>query len=188
VTGWSTLIQVPGWFGDENQGAGIAVADINGNGRPDLIVFHIDNRVGGNRGFYRIGWNMDTSGNVTEGWSNVMPVLGWFGDENQGGDVAVADINGNGQPDLIVFHIDNPEGGNCGYYRIGWNLDTNGNITGGWSNPAPVLGWFGDENQGAGIAVADITKDGKPDLIVFHIDNPERGNYGFYRIGLFNKP
>jgi hypothetical protein len=34
----------------------------------------------------------------------------------------VADLNGNGHPDLVVFHIDNPAGPNHGYYRVGMTL------------------------------------------------------------------
>ena len=42
----------------------------------------------------------------------------WF---NEGAGVAVADISGNGQPDLLVFRVDAvPNGQNAGYYRIGW--------------------------------------------------------------------
>jgi hypothetical protein len=181
--GWSSVIPVPGWFGWENQGAGIAIADVNGNGRPDLLVFHVDNPGGENHGYYRIGWNLDTAGNVTGGWSAVKPVPGWFGWENQGAAVALFDVNGNGRRDLVVFHLDNPGGENHGYYRIGWNLDTAGNVTGGWSAVKPVPGWFGWENQGAGIAVADVDGSGRPDLLVFHLDNPGGENHGHYRIG-----
>jgi hypothetical protein len=181
--GWSSVIPVPGWFGWENQGAGIAIADVNGNGRPDLLVFHVDNPGGENHGYYRIGWNLDTAGNVTGGWSAVKPVPGWFGWENQGAAVALFDVNGNGRRDLVVFHLDNPGGENHGYYRIGWNLDASGNVTGGWSAVKPVPGWFGWENQGAGIAVADVDGSGRPDLLVFHLDNPGGENHGHYRIG-----
>ncbi|MCO6428231.1 galactose oxidase-like domain-containing protein [Nitrosomonas communis] len=182
--GWSDIKAVPGWFGAENQGAGIVIADLSGSGRPDLIVFHIDNPGGENHGYYRIGWNLDTGGNVTGGWSNIKAVPGWFGAENQGAGIALADISGNGRPDLIVFHIDNPGGENHGHYRIGWNLDAGGNVAGGWSNIKAVPGWFGAENQGAGIALADLSGNGRPDLIVFHIDNPGGENHGYYQVGL----
>jgi hypothetical protein len=174
---------IPGWFGAEDQGGDVAISDISGNGRPDIIVFHIDNPGGDNHGYYRIGWNLDRNGNVTGGWSPIMPVPGWFGAENQGAGIAIADISGNGRPDLVVFHIDNPGGENHGYYRIGWNLDVNGNVTGGWSPVMPVPGWFGAEDQGAGIAIGDIDGNGRPELIVFHIDNPGGENHGYYRIG-----
>ena len=38
---------VPGWFGAEDQGADVGIADVSGNGRPDLVVFHVDSRSGG---------------------------------------------------------------------------------------------------------------------------------------------
>ena len=181
--GWSNPIAIPGWFGAEDQGGGIAIADLNGNGRPDLIVYHIDNPGGENRGYYRIGKDLDANGNPQNGWSNQIAIPGWFGAENQGGGIAIADLNGNGRPDLIVYHIDNPGGENHGYYRIGRDLDTNGNPQNGWSNPIPIPGWFGAENQGGGIAIADLNGNGRPDLIVYHIDNPGGENRGYYRIG-----
>ncbi len=184
--GWAVVNQrkpVPGWFGAEDQGAGIVIADINGSGRPDLVVFHLDNPGGENHGYYRIGWDLDVNGNVTGGWSGIISIPGWFGAEDQGAGITIADINGSGRPDLVVFHLDNPGGENHGYYRIGWDLDVNGNVTGGWSNVMPVPGWFGAENQGASITIADISRNGQYDLIVFSIDNPAGENRGYYRIG-----
>src|SRR5712691_4210018 len=148
-------------------GARLAVADINRNGRPDLVVFHIDHPSGGNHGFYRIGWDTDSTFHPTGGWTAPLPIPGWFGNENQGGGVAVADIRGTGKRDLVVFHIDHPSGGNHGFYRIGWDLDTAGHPVGGWTAPIQIPGWFGNENQGGGIAVADLKGTGKRDLIVF---------------------
>jgi subtilisin family serine protease len=181
--GWSPIKAVPGWFGAENQGAGVALADISGNGMQDLIIYHIDNPVGENHGFYRIGWNLNAAGDVTGGWSAIKPIPGWFGHENQGGGIAIADLNGDGRPELIVFHIDNPGGDNRGYFRIGWKLNAAGNVTDGWSQVRSIPGWFGWENQGGGVAVADIDRNGRKDLIIYHIDNPGGENHGFYRIG-----
>ena len=39
---------VPDWFPAENAGAGIEVADINGDGFDDVLVFMIDNPAGQN--------------------------------------------------------------------------------------------------------------------------------------------
>jgi hypothetical protein len=184
---WSDIKAVPGWFGSEDQGADIAIADISGNGRPDLVVFHVDNPGGENHGYYRIGWNLNSLGDVTGGWSGIKAVPGWFGSEDQGAGIALDDISGNGRPDLVVFHIDNPGGQNHGYYRIGWNLSTTGDVTGAlgtlWSDVKPVPGWYGSEDQGAAIAVGDARGLGQVDMVVYHIDNPQGENRGYYRIG-----
>ena len=181
IGSWSDVKPIPGWFGAEDQGAGVALGDVNGSGRPDLVVFHLDNPGGDNHGYYRIGWNVDAAGNVSS-WSELKPIPGWFGWENQGAGIALHDVNGSGRLDLVVLHIDNPGGENHGYYRIGWDLDASGNAR-GWSDVKPIPGWFGAETQGAGIALADLNADQRPELVVVHIDNPTGENRGYYRIG-----
>jgi hypothetical protein len=48
-----TFEEVPEWTSWENQGAGIAVADLGGDGFLDLIVLRVDHRTPGpNQGFY----------------------------------------------------------------------------------------------------------------------------------------
>jgi len=183
VQNYTPAIPVGGWFGDETQGAGVALANIGTGPALDLVVFHIDHPSGGNAGYYRIGWDLDNAGNVTGGWTNPIPVPGWFGNETQDGAIAIADINKNGKPDLIVMHVDNPGGPNQAYYRIGWDLDGNGIATGGWTLPIPIPGWFGNDTQGAGVAVTDMKADGTLDIVVFHIDDPGGGNRGYYRVG-----
>jgi hypothetical protein len=195
VLSMSFAIDVPGWFGEENQGGGIAITDVNKNDKPDLIVFHIDNPDGGNKGYYRVGFDLDESTNVAKHWSDPLPVESWFGDENAAGDIAVANINNNNDPDLVIFSIDNPDGGNAGYYRVGWDLNKNGQVT-KWdkylAQPLRIPGWFGDESDGGGIALADLNNNKRPDLIVFHVDDRETSgpfgygfdsNHGYYRIG-----
>jgi hypothetical protein len=180
----SSANSIRGWFGDKTSGGGIAIADINQNGIPDLVVLNIDHPEGGNIGYYRIGFDLKQNKDATR-WSPIMKINGWFGDSTAAADIAIVDLNNNGIPDLIIFHIDNPDGGNSGYYRVGWDLKPNGEVS-SWdahlSDPIKVPGWFGDETQGGGIAIADINQNGIPDLIIFHIDNPDYGNKGYYRI------
>ena len=181
--GWGNWIPVPDWFSWENQGADVTTADLSGNGRPDLIVFMIDNPPGKNQGFYKVGRDLDANGNVTAGWTGWIPIPDWFSWENQDGGITVADLQGNGEQALIVFMIDNPPGQNKGLYKVGKRLDANGNVTGGWSNWIAVPDWFSSLNQGAGITVADLENSGLLDLVVFQIDSPPGQNQAFYKIG-----
>jgi hypothetical protein len=176
-------LPIPDWFSTENQGGGIAVADVDGDGAPDLLVMTVDNPGGQNRGVYRVGRKLDATGNVTAGWTPWQDVPDWFSWENQGAGIAAADLDQDGSQDLLVFMIDDPPGQNQGYYRVGKRLDANGNATGGWGPWIPIPDWFSWENQHGSIAVADLDQDGQLELIVLMVDNPPGQNRGLYRIG-----
>jgi hypothetical protein len=86
LTAWTAVPDWNPWF---NEGSGIALADISGNGRLDLIVFMIDGVPDApNVGYYRIGWDLDTVGRVSS-WSPWMTVPDWFSWVNAGADIAV---------------------------------------------------------------------------------------------------
>jgi hypothetical protein len=46
---------VPDWFPWENAGASIAVADLDADGRPDVVLLMVDAPPGRNAAFYRVG-------------------------------------------------------------------------------------------------------------------------------------
>ena len=168
------FVPIPDWFSWENQGTDVAVADITGNGQVDLVVLMVDSPPGPNQATYRIGRDVDGAGNVTGGWGPWHDIPDWFSWENQGAGVAVADITGNGKLDLVVLMVDSPPGPNQAKYRIGRDLDVAGNVTGGWGPWHDIPDWFSWENQGAGVAVADITGNGELDLVVLMVDSPAR--------------
>ena len=60
---------VPDWISWRDQGAAVTIADVSGNGQPDLIVFHVDDfhtdhQRRPNKGFYRIGRDLTATGQV----------------------------------------------------------------------------------------------------------------------------
>jgi Domain of unknown function (DUF1929)/FG-GAP-like repeat len=179
------FVPVPDWYAWENHDCGIAVADITGDGRPDVVVLMVDNPPGQNTGLYRLGRSLAADGTVAE-WGPWVPIPDWWGWENQGAGVALADLDGNGRQDLIVFVVDNPPQQNQGYYRIGRNLAADGAVTGGWTPWIAVPEWYGWENQGADIAITEI--DGQSTLVVLTVDNPGGQNTGQYRLGKGLRP
>ena len=51
----SIFNQIPDWTSWENQGGGVAVADLDGDGSPELIVLRVDHPANDNNvGFYRV--------------------------------------------------------------------------------------------------------------------------------------
>ncbi|MFD0453401.1 FG-GAP repeat domain-containing protein [Rhodococcus aetherivorans] len=171
---------VPDWFSWENHDCGVAVADLDGDGAPDVVALMIDNPREQNTGWYRVGHGLAADGTVRN-WESWIPVPDWWGWENQGAGIAVADLGGTGTLDLVVFVVDNPPGQNSGYFRIGRDLAADGTVTGGWTPWIAVPDWYGWENQGADIAIADL--DGLPTLVVFVVDNPPGQNSGQFRLG-----
>jgi hypothetical protein len=99
---------VAGWRSWENQGAGIAVAELVGTGRTDLVVLQIDAPDGENRGRYRVGWDVDVDGAVTDGWRPWATVDGWGSWEDQGGGMALARFDADVRPRAVILHVDNP--------------------------------------------------------------------------------
>jgi Na+-translocating ferredoxin:NAD+ oxidoreductase RnfD subunit len=76
------------------QGDGCAAADLNGDGRPDLIVTTANG--------IKLLWN-DGNGTFTEGARAAkMTAAGWYTG------VAVADVNGDGRPDVFVAGYTRP--------------------------------------------------------------------------------
>jgi cyclophilin family peptidyl-prolyl cis-trans isomerase len=135
----------------------VAVADINGDGFPDLIFQNSIGRL------YK--WFLDGSGNAINfaTGSGLKPGSGFLygGGLSDWRVVAVADINGDGIPDLV---FQNSAGQ---IYR--WHLDGTGatiNFSTG-TGLKPGSGFLYGSGLGGWriVAVADINGDGIPDLV-----------------------
>jgi hypothetical protein len=133
------------------QAASVAIADVNGDGKPDLLVAN-------NYNCYSS--SCETSGSVGvllgNGDGTFQPAVSY----NTGGQytiwVAVADVNGDGKPDLAVVSY------NSGSGSVSVLLG-NGD---GTFQPAVTYGLTPAGATPETIAIADVNSDGKPDLVV----------------------
>lgn len=116
IGSWGDWISVD-WFSWFNQGAGIAIADLNADGKSELVIFQIDDPSGENAGWYKVGWDIDADAIPREGFGPWQQFAGWGSFEDQGGGLALARF-GSERPKAIVFHIDSPAQLNAGLYAV----------------------------------------------------------------------
>ena len=171
--------QVSG-LGHINQGAGVAIGDIDKNGRPDMILMGIDNPKGKNNFWYKVLYDIDENGYYSKE-SSILSISaeGW---ENSGGDIAPCDLNNNGILDMVLLCTDKPTTAGRAYrwYYVAYDLKPDGHYNSLSSlNTLDELGFFYD---GAGIDICDINKNGTPDLLMMVYDAPEGENSFRYQI------
>lgn len=171
--------QVSG-LGHINQGAGVAIGDIDKNGRPDMILMGIDNPKGKNNFWYKVLYDIDENGYYSKE-SSILSISaeGW---ENSGGDIALCDLNNNGILDMVLLCTDKPTTAGRAYrwYYVAYDLKPDGHYNSLSSlNTVRELGFFYD---GAGIDICDINKNGTPDLLMMVYDAPEGENSFRYQI------
>ena len=171
--------QVSG-LGHINQGAGVAIGDIDKNGRPHMILMGIDNPKGKNNFWYKVLYDIDENGYYSKE-SSILSISaeGW---ENSGGDIALCDLNNNGILDMVLLCTDKPTTAGRAYrwYYVAYDLKPDGHYNSLSSlNTLDELGFFYD---GAGIDICDINKNGTPDLLMMVYDAPEGENSFRYQI------
>jgi hypothetical protein len=120
----------------------IAVADFDGDGKPDLIVTSNSGET------VTVLRNASTQGNISFGTQTS------FSTQSFPNQVAVADIDGDGKPDILVPIT------NSSNLQVYLNTSTPGSVS-----VAPAQ-FFATGTQPEGIAVGDLNGDGKPEVLV----------------------
>ena len=120
----------------------VAIGDLDGDGQPDLATANYNNDT------VSVLRNTSTSGNVS-----FAPKVG-FGTGTDPYDIAIGDLDADGQPDLAVANY----GSNT--VSVLLNTSTSGSV----SFTAKVD--FGTGNNPISVTIGDLDGDGKPDLAV----------------------
>jgi hypothetical protein len=131
----------------------LAIADVNGDGKPDLIVTN-------SGGTGAIGVLLGNGNGTFQ--QALVTYLG-----QAAGSVAVADVNGDGKPDMIIATCCESNGDGEAAVLLG-----NGNGT----FRSPVF-YDSGGGQGGPLAVADLTGNGIPDIVMANWNNSS-GNVG----------
>ncbi len=123
----------------------IAVQDLNGDGKPDVVIPNTSSNT------ISILQNQSTVGNIAFG----TPVN--FATGNDPEDAKIADLDGDGYPDIAVA---NHSDGTVSVFR---NLGLGGNIT--TNSFAPAVTLTGGP-QNLHLKIGDIDGDGHPDIVL----------------------
>jgi len=141
-------------------GYSFAVSDVNGDGNPDLVVAGFGPSDCGAEGFISIA--------LGNGDGSFQPPVYYDAGGFLPGSVRVADLNGDGVPDLVVAN-------ECGTSQNCQSLDTGtagvllGNGDGTFQSPTVFLSGGSAMFASQSLAVADLNGDGLPDLVVTNI-------------------
>lgn len=145
----------------------VAVADVNGDGKPDLLAV-FSNCVGGSSTDCAEGSIGVLLGNGDGTFQSMVSYgTGAYAAES----VAVADVNGDGKPDLVVANFCGPT--SCPLPGSGTVTVLLGNDDGTFQTPSAYSagGYWGAFSVG----VADVNGDGWPDLLINNFEGYEDG-------------
>jgi len=148
---FATLVDV----GGDSYPTGISIADLDGDGRPDLLVVSATSYT---------STPLEISQNISSGGKIAFDREVLYDNGKQHQAICVGDIDGDGKPDVILGNTDNT-------LSILQNNSVNGNII--LSAPIDMPSVTASISF---IKLADINGDGKPDLIIGYTDASTKSN------------
>ena len=135
-------------FNTGNNPFGIAVGDIDGDGKLDIVVANYGS------GTVSVFRNTATSGSITT--SSLASKVDFTAGSNPSF-IAIGDIDGDGKPDIAVTN------NSSSTVSLFQNTGTSGSIT---TSTFAAKVDFSTGSSPNGISIGDIDMDGKPDLII----------------------
>jgi hypothetical protein len=157
-------------FNTASQPAGISIADLDGDGRPDLAVNTVNLT-----GYISILRNTGIGGTISFDGKLDIQVVGGSIEE-----IKTADIDGDGKTDVILPNY------SANVVTIFRNTSLSGNIS--FASPVNV----GSSENPISVAIGDLNNDGKPDMVIGHylnnkafirLNNSTAGNIAFHYYG-----
>ncbi|MFP5416933.1 MAG: FG-GAP-like repeat-containing protein [Actinomycetes bacterium] len=153
-------------------GLGVSTADLDGDRRPDLFVSGSNRLFLGDRGRFV----EDTTNDF--GWAT-------YGDEDDPAGVAAADLDGDGQPELIVGQHFNStlDSGRLVPVRVYANRGPAGASRVRFEDVTEASGLVGLPTKSPHVEVADVDADGRPDLVTTAATASGEGPVVFRNVG-----
>lgn len=167
-------------------GAGVALTEVNGNSRPDLLVMTLYDKPGFEAFEWRIGLDLDATG-AASSWTTVRR-LSSSAIPSDGADIAVGNFDADPRPDAVVLHYASPTATPANQYRYTLlaNLDATGQPAAvypggvGVTYTIPGQGPVGD---GAGVAITNLDSNPQPEIVICSYDAPAGVNSFRWTIG-----
>jgi hypothetical protein len=159
-------------------GAAVAIGDVTGDDVSDLVVGAdmIDNPGRTGRVYIQIG-GPNIQGSEVAFYDVVL--VGSAADAGFGLNVAIGDVTGDGNDDLIASEFDDDLGGPGAVFVFAGGSDLGGGEISGTSGAIAEYRGTEDEVVGSSLQVADVTGDGTPDLVI-GARGAAQGDGGFF--------
>lgn len=183
--GWLGPFRLPDPLHPHARGADLTLADLDGDGRPELVFAY---GVSGpdrdrNRVYYRIGWGLGADGQAARGWTDSVPTP-WTFSAIDGVGVDVVAMGAEQTPHLVVLADGQDGAARVSRYGVGRGVNRRGQVAGGWHGPFTVADGPAGPSAATGMAVTDLTGTSAPDLVVYRITgSAAAGHTATFRIG-----